>query len=183
MVGLVTKLCTTLATSWTVACQAPLFMRFSRQEYWSGLPFPSSGDLPDPGMEPGFPALQAVSCIADRFFIDWTTRKAPGKKCLRVKINLNWNVLLIQALNSSPIFHIAHKLNLKWETKNSWLWFSYLLPKILRLEAKGRLAFPKDRKYRIFSPEILNIWLCDFDFGGSDLNPLFLFSVHDFFFS
>ena len=134
-------------------------MGFSRQEYWSHLPYPSPRDLPDPGMEPGFPALQAVSCIADRFFTDWATRKAPGKKCLRVKINLNWNVLLIQALNSSPIFHIAHKLNLKWETKNSWLWFLYLLPKILRLEAKGRLVFPKDRKYKIFSPEILRLQL------------------------
>ena len=42
----------------TVAHQAPLSMEFSRQEYWSGLPFPSPGDLPDPGIEPGFPALQ-----------------------------------------------------------------------------------------------------------------------------
>ena len=40
------------ATPWTVACQAPLSMGFSRQEYWSGLPFPSPGDLPDPGIEP-----------------------------------------------------------------------------------------------------------------------------------
>ena len=40
------------ATLWTVACQARLSMEFSRQEYWSGLPFPSPGDLPDPGMEP-----------------------------------------------------------------------------------------------------------------------------------
>jgi len=40
-------------TPWTVACQAPLFMGFSRQEYWSGQPFPSVGDLPDPGIEPG----------------------------------------------------------------------------------------------------------------------------------
>ena len=39
------------ATSWTVACQAPLSMEFSRQEYWSGLPFPPPGDLPDPGIE------------------------------------------------------------------------------------------------------------------------------------
>ena len=39
----------------------PLFMGFSRQEYWSGLPFPSLGDLPDPGIEPGSPALQADS--------------------------------------------------------------------------------------------------------------------------
>ena len=40
------------ATPWTVAHQAPLSMKFSRQEYWSGLPFPTSGDLPDPGIEP-----------------------------------------------------------------------------------------------------------------------------------
>ena len=49
------------ATPWTVACQAPLSMEFSRQDYWSGLLFPSPGDLPHPGMEPGSPALQADS--------------------------------------------------------------------------------------------------------------------------
>ena len=48
-------------TPWTVACQALLPMGFSRQEYWSGLPFPSPGDLPNPGIEPGSPALQEVS--------------------------------------------------------------------------------------------------------------------------
>ena len=47
------------ATPWTVAYQAPQFMEFSRQEYWSGLPFPSPRDLPDPGIEPRSPALQA----------------------------------------------------------------------------------------------------------------------------
>ena len=47
------------ATPWTVAYQASLSMRFSRQEYWSGLPFPSPRDLPDPGIEPKSPALQA----------------------------------------------------------------------------------------------------------------------------
>ena len=46
-------------TPWTVACQVPPSMGFSRQEYWSGLPFPSPGDLPDPGIEPRSPALQA----------------------------------------------------------------------------------------------------------------------------
>ena len=46
-------------TPWTVAYQAPLSMEFSRQEYWSGLPFPSLGNLPDPGIKPGFPTLQA----------------------------------------------------------------------------------------------------------------------------
>ena len=47
------------ATPWTVAYQAPPSMRFSRQEYWSGLPLPSPGDLPDPGIKPRSPALQA----------------------------------------------------------------------------------------------------------------------------
>ena len=46
---------------WIIACQAPPSMGFSRQEYWSGLPFPSAGDLPNPGIEPGFSALQADS--------------------------------------------------------------------------------------------------------------------------
>ena len=45
----------------TVAYQAPPSMGFSRQEYWSGLPFPSPGDFPDPGIEPGSPELQAAS--------------------------------------------------------------------------------------------------------------------------
>ena len=49
------------ATPWTVACQAPLSMGFPRQEYWSGLPFPSSGDLSDEGIDPISPALQADS--------------------------------------------------------------------------------------------------------------------------
>ena len=46
-------------TPWTIAHQAPPSMGLSRQEYWSGLPFPSPGDLPDPGIEPRSPALQA----------------------------------------------------------------------------------------------------------------------------
>ena len=55
--GLAAKSCPTPATPWTIAQQAPLSMAFPRQEYWSGLPFPSSGDLPDPGIEPASPAL------------------------------------------------------------------------------------------------------------------------------
>ena len=68
---LVTQSCLILfATPWTVARQAPLSMGFSRQEYWSGLPCPSPGHFPDPGMEPGLPEL------AGRFF---TTE--PQYKC------------------------------------------------------------------------------------------------------
>ena len=57
------------ATPWTVAHQAPLSMGFSRQEYWSGLSFPSPGDLPDTGIEPRSPALEA----------DTLTSEPPGK--------------------------------------------------------------------------------------------------------
>ena len=56
-------------TPWTVAHQAPPSMGFSRQEYWTGLPFPSPGDLPDPGIKPRSPALQA----------DALTSEPPGK--------------------------------------------------------------------------------------------------------
>ena len=57
------------ATPWTVAYQAPPSMGFSRQEYWSGLPFPSPGDLPDPGIESGSPTSRA----------DALTSEPPGK--------------------------------------------------------------------------------------------------------
>ena len=57
------------ATPWSVACQAPLSMDFARQEHWSGLPLPSSGDLPDPGIESMSPALASL------FF----TTEPPGK--------------------------------------------------------------------------------------------------------
>ena len=52
-------------TAWTVALQAPLSTRFSRQEYWNGLPCPSPGDLPNPGTEPSSPALQADSLMSE----------------------------------------------------------------------------------------------------------------------
>ena len=66
------------ATPWTVTYQAPLSMGFSRQEYWSGLPFPSPGDLPDPGIEPRSPALQA----------DTLTSEPPGKPYSTTKKNV-----------------------------------------------------------------------------------------------
>ena len=65
----VAQLCPTLCNPWTVAHQAPPSMGFSRQEYWSGLPFPSPGDLPDPGIKPRSPTLQA----------DTLTSAPPGK--------------------------------------------------------------------------------------------------------
>ena len=49
------------ATPWTIACQVPLFMEFSRQAYWSGLPFPSPGNVPDPGIKPVSPAYPVLA--------------------------------------------------------------------------------------------------------------------------
>ena len=63
--SLVEKSCSTLETPWTVTSQAPLSMGFSRQEYWSGLPFPSPGDLPYPEFKPGSLALQANSLLSE----------------------------------------------------------------------------------------------------------------------
>ena len=60
------------ATPWTVPCQAPLSMGFSRQEYWSELPFPLLGDLPNPGIEPTSPTSPV---LAGGFF----TTEPPGK--------------------------------------------------------------------------------------------------------
>ena len=70
----VAQSCPTLWDPWTVARQAPPSMGFSRQEYWSGLPFPSPGYLPDPGNEPGSPALEA----------DALTSEPPGKPMINL---------------------------------------------------------------------------------------------------
>ena len=68
------------ATPWTVAHQAPPSMGFSRQEYWSGLPFPSPGDVPNPGIEPRSPALQA----------DTLTSEPSGKPVKLVILTTKW---------------------------------------------------------------------------------------------
>ena len=70
------------ATPWTVAYQAPLSMGFSRQEFWSGVPFPSPGDLSNPGIEP------RVSRIVGRCFTIWATREAPTNYRFRYLIVL-----------------------------------------------------------------------------------------------
>ena len=67
-------------TPWTVACQPPPFMRFSRQEYWSGLPCPSPGFLPNPGTKLRSPTLQAVSLRSE----------PPGKPRKFFHVSLNW---------------------------------------------------------------------------------------------
>ena len=79
--GLVSKSCPTLATPWTVACQTPLSMGFSRQEYWSGLSCPPPGDLPDPWIKPT--SLMSLE-LAGGFFTTsatWEARWEEKKWC------------------------------------------------------------------------------------------------------
>ena len=68
------------ATPWTISYQAPLSMEFSRQEYWSGLLFPSPGDLPDAGIEPGSPALQADTLSSEPPGTTLGGQKPKGRK-------------------------------------------------------------------------------------------------------
>ena len=89
--SLANKSCLTLATPGTAACQSPLSMGFSRQEYLSRLPFPSAGDLPNPGIKPGSPACRQIlyqlsyegspmanrwgeSESSDKFFSSWAPK-------------------------------------------------------------------------------------------------------------
>ena len=77
--GLVIKSCPMLVTPWTVVHQVPLPMGFFRQEYWSGLPFPSPGVLPDPGIEPRSPALQVDSLPIEppgKPIVHWTYKES-----------------------------------------------------------------------------------------------------------
>ena len=76
-------------TQWTVANQAPLSMEFSRQEYWSRLPFPGLGDLPDPANEPVSPALTGG------FFFFFTT-KPPGKPYTLYRVKQIYNDIYIR---------------------------------------------------------------------------------------
>ena len=86
--------------SWTVALQAPLSMEFSRQEYWSGLPFPFPGGLPDPGIEPGPLAFQADSLPSE-----------PQGKSNEVNWDINIsgeNAFRLSAWHTSSIAHYSH---------------------------------------------------------------------------
>ena len=97
--------CLTLCNpSWTVAHQAPLFVEFSRQEYWNGLPFLPPGDLPNPGIEPGSPTLQADSLSSEPPGItEWclpvllcVTHVTPGsQQWIRCSLHCYWLVLWV----------------------------------------------------------------------------------------
>ena len=82
-------------TPWTVTCQDLLSMGFYRQEYWSGLPFLSPGDLPDPGIELGYPALQADSLLSE----------PPGNPCWLQDDGVERHVLISSCKNAKTTTH------------------------------------------------------------------------------
>ena len=105
------------AFPWTVALQGLLFMEFSRQEYWSGLPFPSPGNLPDLGIE---------LCITGRFFTIWATREA---KILQIKIlcfsffSRSWSRVFLLLFSFEKITEIAGSC--KGSTERSHVLFTH----------------------------------------------------------
>ena len=106
------------AIPWTVAHQAPPSMGFSRQEYWSGLPFPSPGDLPEPGIEPGSPAFQEDALTSEP-----KTRKGLLKAgCLSSKPNDQ-----VQALGLTIwicLWEIDEIFTFCYDFQNGWLTLS-----------------------------------------------------------
>ena len=83
--GLVTKYCLTLATPWIIVHQAPLSVGIPRQEYWSGSPFPSPGDLSNPGIEHRSTVLQEISCIASDFLLGFPGGSAGKESTCNVR--------------------------------------------------------------------------------------------------
>ena len=108
------------ATPWAVARQAPLSMEFSRQEYWSGSPFPSPGDLSTPGIQPGSLALQADSLPSER-----PGELTPPQEALRSSVWLSPPVLAV-----GPVTPCAGR----W----SWLPWGSATPSDLKLPVYGR---------------------------------------------
>ena len=87
-------------TPWTGAHQPPLSMKFSRQDYWSGLPVPSPGDLPNPRIEPGSPTLQADSLPSE----------PPGKSVVSMNkgVHLHYDLFFNWHLNSTKAYLVSY---------------------------------------------------------------------------
>ena len=110
---LVTESCLTLCDPMNTACQALLSMGFSRQEYWSGLPCPSPGDLRDLGIEPKSPTLQADSLLSEPPGTPWGRREGAGNCLAQVhpsQVN-RWSCLLDDLLHQSSILRQSPSYN------------------------------------------------------------------------
>ena len=115
------------ATPWTVAYQAPLPMGFSRQEYWMGLPFPSPGDLPDPGIE----LVSLVSPgLAGRFFTHWATWEASHETVFL-------QITTSQDMDESHLSYSYFKMDFFHCTHLYWIFVCKLHHTILPREVKA----------------------------------------------
>ena len=115
---LAAQLCLTLCDPMECSHQVPLSMGFSRQEYWSGLPFPSPGDIPDPGIEPGSPAVQADSLPSE-----------PLGKPFSV-LGVGFLVLSCSEL-TEPFSSKSHAFLLQWKTFLYYFYPLTLIPSAL----------------------------------------------------
>ena len=107
------------ATPWTVTYQAPQSMGFSRQEYWSGVPFPSPGDLPDPGIEPGSPRI-----VGRRFTICATREDSVIKKNEIMSLEATWmdlEIIILSEIRQRQIY-----ITYMWTLKRKWYKWTYL---------------------------------------------------------
>ena len=145
------------ATSWTVAYQAPPSMGFSRQEFWSGLPFPSPGDLPNPGIEPRSPALQADALLSEppgKLMVEsWTIKKAECQRidalelwCWRRLLGVPWTA---QRSNQSILKEISPEYSLEGlRLKLKLQYFGHLMWRTHSLEKTLMLGKSESRKRR-----------------------------------
>ena len=138
------------ATPWTIAYQVPPSMGFSRQECWSGLSFPSPGDLPEPGIEPGSPALQAdaLPSLFQEIFRNLTSKSSINLQ--RTNINSNYycycnvkeNIWIHK--NSAPKRYLWQWvmciLSLLSILQNERLWPLFYIYKILQAVASLKLS-------------------------------------------
>ena len=116
MLNCISRVCL-FATPWTVACQAPLSMRFSRQGYWSGLLLLSPGDLPNPRIEPWSPALQADSLLTE---LQGKLLLLNHFSCVRLYVNP-----IDGSPSGSPVPGILQARTLEWVAisfSNTWKW-------------------------------------------------------------
>ena len=140
--SLVAKLCPNLATPWGVVCQAPLSMRIPRQEYWSGLPFPSPGGPTDPGIEPVSPALPADSLPTELWGKPSLRCKRYYDKCT-ISVCLGNKYILWLKEDSKEGWGHRQKLNLLFWLNYLWLWslgWKHFPPYMLCLLLPGGLS-------------------------------------------
>ena len=131
------------ATPWTVAHQAPLSMRFSRQEYWSGLPFPSPGNLPDAGIEPGSPGFRQTVSLSE----------SSGKSYSAIK--KEWNNVIFNDMDWSRVCHtewsksdrkgqISYDIAYMWNLIN-WYKCNYLQKRNRVIDVENKLKITKGK--------------------------------------